>query len=90
MRPPVKVRRILLAIAVCVPAAFLARYYMHEAHDALVELVLRRHFKSLYDRGHHYTLPIACVITIFFLRSMVKKYGTEWAERIAILAVILS
>jgi hypothetical protein len=78
----------LLAITVTVSAAFLGRYYAQGAHAEWLHLRAHPYFNGLWDFGHHITLVPAYVITLFVLKRLVKKFGTEFAERIAILAVI--
>jgi hypothetical protein len=78
----------LLAITVTVSSAFLGRYYVHEAHAEWLFLHAHPYFNGAWDFGHHITLVPAYVITLFVLKRVVKKFGTEVAERIAILAVI--
>jgi hypothetical protein len=80
----------LRAIAIAVPLALLGRYYVHGAHAEWVYLLAHPHFQGPWDFGHHMTLVPAYVITIFVLKRIVKKYGNEFAERIAVLAMIFS
>jgi len=78
----------LLAITIAVSAAILGRYYVHGAHAEWVYLRAHPNFNGLWDFGHHITLVPAYVITLFALKRVVKKYGNELGERMAILAVI--
>jgi hypothetical protein len=71
-----------------VSAAFLGRYYVNGAHAEWLYLRAHPHLNGLWNLGNHITLVPAYVITLFVLKRFVKKFGTEVAERIAILAVI--
>jgi hypothetical protein len=75
---------------IAIAAALLGKYYLGRVHVVIADLQTQTAMTDgAWQYVHDLTYPLAVTVTLLVIRGAVKKYFGEFAERIALIAMVL-
>ena len=90
MRNETSLLRIFRTCVIAIAAALLGKYYLGSVHAVTAHLQTQTVMSDgAWQYVHDLTYPLAVTVTLLVIRGVVKKYCGEFAERTALIAMVL-